>query len=418
MDSNLFDLIILIIFTLLSAFFSGSETALFSLTKSNLHKFSISLSKRERILSGIMSAPEKILITILVGNLFVNIVLSAISTKLLLNVWSGYGHFISIAIVSIIVIIFCEISPKIISMNNYESLSKMAIPILNGFHKILMPLRELLLVITNGIIKMLNLELEKEKMITEEELDMAIRIGEMRRVISKEEFTFIQNVLRFSKKDALNVMIPRNIAVFIPFNATIEEAVKIFLEAGVVRAPVFKEDRDNIVGVLDSRELVPYVRGYKKAKNINKLIHNIYHYPASKELGELLKEFLMKKIQIAIVIDEYGGTAGVVTLSSIISELMGRDFTLGDKARKSDIRQLDDETCIISGDMQIDDFNFSFSDNIESTDSETIGGYIIEKLGYFPKRKEKLITERHVFKIRNIKKNRIESIELIPRERG
>ena len=225
-----YDLLGLLLFTIFSAFFSGSETALFSLTKSHLHRFSLSSNRRERTIAELMRSPEKILITILVGNLFVNIVLSAITTKVLLTMWGDYGHFIAIAIVTPIIIVFCEISPKVISMNNYESFSKRVIPILSILHKVLLPLRALLLSITNRIIKILKLELKKVDRITEDELNMAIIMGGMGKVISKDEVNFMQNVLRFSKKDAQNVMIPRNRAVFIPYNAAIEKAVEILIK--------------------------------------------------------------------------------------------------------------------------------------------------------------------------------------------
>ncbi len=407
--------IILFTAVLLSAFFSGSETALYSLRRSDLHRYSQSSNKREHLIYQLMRTPEKILITLLTGNLFANIIISAISTSLLLYVWGEYGHIIAIVVVTPILVIFCEISPKVISINNYENFSKKIISVLNIVHNILFPVRVVLLAITNFIIKLFSLKLDNNIAITEEELDVAVRMSHAGGLISKNEEIFLKNVLRFSKKEAQNVMIPRNKAVFIPYDSTVKEALKIFLNTGTVRAPVYKENPDNVVGMLDSRELIPHALGYKKAKKINKLIHNTYHYPASKELGELLNDFLNKKIQIAIVVDEYGGTAGVVTLSSILSELMGKNFILWeDKQRaEKDIRRIDSKTTVISGDMQIHDFNFNFNENVESEDTETIGGFIIEKLGYFPRRSETVEIDRYVLKVRHIQKNRIESIEII-----
>jgi magnesium and cobalt transporter len=169
-----------------------------------------------------------------------------------------------------------------------------------------------------------------------------------------------------------------------------------------------------VIGMLDSRELLPYMMGYKRAKNINSLLYDINHYPASKELGELLNDFLNKKIQIAIVVDEYGGTAGVVSLKSILSELMGREFIEPEENRReeADIKEIEGKKFIISGDMQIVDYNFKFNDSVESNESETIGGYIIEKFGHIPRRAEILETDANTLTVRHMKKNRIESIEL------
>ena len=412
------DLIFLSIALCLSAFFNGAEIAFFSLKKSDLHRYASSDDNREKTIAGIMKTPEKILITILSGNLFVNIILTAISTGLLLAVWKEYGHFIAIAILTPLVIVLCEIFPKVISINNYEKISRKVTPLLKIFHGLFSPVRMFLLFIIDALTRIFSLPSKDEQNITEEELNMAVRMGKAEGVIDKKEETFISNVLRFSKKEAANVMIPRNKAVFIPHGSTIKEAVAIFMESGVVRAPVFKKNPDNIVGMLDSRELIPCVMGYRKIKTINKFVHGIHHFPASKELGELLKDFLEEKIQIAIVMDEYGGTAGVVTLYSILSEVMGREFIQWeeDKRLEIEIKKINSVTSVISGDMQINDFNYNFNEFLESTEAETISGYIIEHLGHFPKRTEQIDIPEHILRIRHVRQKRIERIEVIQKQ--
>ena len=419
MEIFLLNFLILLTLLFLSAFFSGSEAALFSLKHSDLHRYSESNDYKEKLIFRLMNSPEKILITLLCGNLFVNIIITAISTSLLLSFLGEYGHFVAVILVSVIIIVIGEITPKVIAANNYESVSRSIIVLLKLVHNILFPLRVLLLAITNFIIKSLSLKLDTGRAITEEELDIAVKLGEAEGLINEGEKIFIDNVLRFSKKEAMNVMIPRNKALFIPYDTGIKTAMDIFLKDGTVRAPVYKDNFDNVVGMLDSRDLLPYVMGYRRAKNINRLLYDVYHYPASKELGELLSDFLKRKIQMAIVVDEYGGTAGVVSLKSILSELMGREFIEPEGSRRddADVREIEGNKFVISGDMQIVDYNIKFNDSIESSESETIGGYIIEKLGHIPKRTEILETERNILTVRHIKKNRIESIELKMKER-
>jgi putative hemolysin len=416
MESFLSDMLILAVSSALSFFFSGSESALFSLSKSDMHRLSSSSLKKEKDIADTMRKPGEILITILTGNLFVNLIISAITAKIFLNIWADAGHIISIAVVAPIVIILCEITPKIIAINNNIGFSRTIIGLLRGLHLIFLPLRSVMLVIINLLARLFRIDFEDGKTITEDELDIAVRMGEVDGVIGKEEGAFIKNVLRFSKKEAMNIMIPRNRAVFIPYNSSVNEAVKVFLETGAVRAPVYKNNIDNVIGVLDSRELLPYAMGIGGAKNINRFLHSITHYPGSKELGDLLSDFLRKKIQIAIVVDEYGGTAGVVTLTSILSELMGRDRTAMEEPYKPDIRKIDENTSIIQGDMQIDDFNVYFNEKIASLESETVGGYIIEKTGHFPRRGHEIITPNHTMRVKYVRKNRIESIEVINRE--
>ncbi len=418
MDQIYIEVGTLIICMALSAFFSGSESALFSLTKSDLHRFSHSHLKREKAIYTFMKDPQKILITLLAGNLFVNLVLSMLSTSLMLQVWPRWGDVISIAILTPLIIIFCEISPKIIAINSYENASKKVLPALRFFHIVLTPVRALLLLFTSMMIKIFNLKLT-HKAITRDELKLAVKLGEEKGVIGKDEGAFIQNVLRFAKKDAANIMFPRSSAVFIPYGSSIRDAMKTFIESGVIRIPVYQNDIDHVIGMVDSRELIPYHLGFKKARNINRFIQEIKFFPASRELHDLLNDFLAGGIQIAIVVDEYGGTAGVVTLNKLLSELMGRDMTKWEDYARHAIRRIDDNISVISGELQIDDFNAAFAEDLKSQNADTIGGYIIEKLAYIPKRGDVLRVGAYIFRIRHIRKNKIETVEVIrPSEGG
>lgn len=410
MLTNVFVLLALLFF---SAFFSGSEVALFSLSKSELLRLSSSSRKLEKTIAALMVEPRKILVTILIGNLLANLLLPAFTTRILLEVFPRYGHFMAIAIVTPLIIILCDITPKTITRSDPEGFSRRVARLLQVFHRLFMPFREALLAVNNAIIALFGLDQRKEDVITEDELDMAVKMGEKDGIIGKEEGAFIKNVLRFSKKEAQNIMIPRNQAVFIPYGSSIEDAASVFRTRGLVRALVYRKDFDDVVGVLDSRRLVPYLYGYKKARNINRLLFSIYHYPATKELGDLLVDFLANKLQIAVVIDEYGGTAGVVTLSGILSELLGVDFAMFQEGYKPAIRKTGGNSSIVSGEMQIDDFNFAFNENLASKESETIGGYIIERLGYFPAKDEFIETGKYVLRVRRVEKKRIHSIEVL-----
>ncbi len=415
MDSYYLALVILIVFALLSAFFSGSETALFALKKADLHRFAGSKNRRERAIHDAMSQPQKMLITILIGNLFVNLGASVFSTKLFLERFSEYGHIISISIVTPVMILFCEISPKAIAISSYESFSRKVFPLLQFFHRIFLPLRILLLGLTEIIIRVFRLRVQHEA-ITEDELGMAIHHGEEEGLIDKNESAFLKNVMIFARKEAENVMFHRNRATFIPYGSTIEEAMGIILDNDVIRAPVFKKDLDHVVGFVDSKDLMPYYMGYRKAKNINRFIQDIKFFPSTRELNDLLNDFLEKGIQIAILVDEYGGTDGVVTLNSILAELMGEGFTRWEVDASPDVRRLSDSVIVVSGDMQIPDFNATFNTEIESTESETIGGYLIEQMARFPKRGDVVEIENYILRVRYMIKNHIESLELVEKE--
>jgi len=214
-------------------------------------------------------------------------------------------------------------------------------------------------------------------------------------------------------------MFPRSSAVFLPYGSSIRDAMKLFIESGVIRIPVYQKDIDHVIGMVDSRELIPYHLGFKKARNINRFIQKIKFFPASRDLHDLLNDFLTEGIQIAVVVDEYGGTAGVVTLNKLLSELLGRDMTKWEDHASHHIRKIDGSTSVISGELQIDDFNAAFGEDLKSRNADTIGGYIIEKLAYIPKRGDVLRVGAYVLRIRHIRKNKIETVEVIrPSEGG
>lgn len=418
MSAIAIQILVLVALLALSYFFSGSEAALFALRRSDLYRFSESKSRKERMIAAIMDSPQKILITLLTGNLLVNVLFSELSTVLFLSVFGDYGLFLSIAVATPIIIIISEITPKVIAIGNPRSFAMRIITLLTLVNRLLWPVRTLLQSITNALMTLIRIRNDQEGESKEAELDAIVEMGVADELISAEEGDFIKNVLRFSKKEASNVMIPRNKSLFIPYGATIDDAARLFSEYNASRAPVFNGDYDAIVGILDSRELVPYVMGMRRAKNINRLMYTVHHYPSSIELGDLLNDFLSKKLQMAIVVDEYGGTAGVVTLSAILSELMGRGFLQWETAPRQAIRRVDDRTTVVPGDMQIDEFNEHFGESILAEDSDTVAGFIIERLGHVPRRGELIDISRHVLAVKRIRRNRVESVEVNRKDPG
>ncbi len=412
MINVLFFYISLIFFlVMLSAFFSGSETALFSITKSELYNLAFSSGKRDNLIALIMKEPQRILVSILIGNLVVNIFLTALTTDLLMKHFGTYGHFIAIGIVTPIIIIICEIIPKVMSIQSAVRISKKIIQPLYFFHLIVTPVRMIFIAISNAIVNVFNLSVESEYDLSTKEIDIAVRINESHGHLDKEESNFIKNVLRFSKKSAENVMIPRNNAVAVPHDASIDQAVEIFRKSGVMRAPVYENNMDTIIGIIDSRDLLPYIHGIKKGKTIKRLIQEVVFYPESKELAELLNDFLTNKLQMAVLLDEYGGTSGIVTLSSIISEVMGDSFRLDDMPPKPDVREVSSKT-VISADMQIHDFNDMFDEMLVSEETETVGGFVIEELGHIPSRGGYVETETYRIVVRRVVRNRVMSLEI------
>jgi len=410
MNYILLHLIMFIILLIFSAFFSCSETALFSFKKADLHRFSESKKSREKSIARLMKEPDKIMITLILWNLFVNLSLTALATSFMLNFFGHYGHIITMAFLTPLIIILSEITPKIVAVNRYISVSIFLFPLINVFDKITFPVRYFIIQFTNIFIKLLDLNLQHSNL-TDEELGHVITTGEKQGVIDRQESQIIKNVLRFKKKEASNVMYPRNQAVFIQYGSTVNDAMALIIENEIVRIPVFKNDPDNIVGVIDSRDIISIYLGNKK-KTINKFIRPVEFFPFSRDLNELLNDFLKKKIQIAVIVDEYGGTAGIVTLNSILSALLGKNFSKWENSRKAQVKVIDDNNYTVSGEMQLDEFNFYFNLNLYSNNSDTIGGYVIEKLSSIPHKGDSVIIDNMKLKIKSMMKSTIRMIEV------
>lgn len=418
MHPYIIQILLILIFFVLSAFFSGSETALFSLKKGQLHRFKNSESGAERTVFDLMKKPSSVLTTLLSGNLLVNILASMIATSLCINLLPRYGELIAITVLTPSIIIICEITPKILVLQNPEYYSRLIAPGLNVFHKILSPMRLLFAIFTFPVIRAIKRAEENTLNVTHDDIELAIEENEKNGILQSDEAEFIRNVMRFPRKEATNIMIPRNQAVFISESVTVSEAASIFRETGIVRAPVYSGNPDVITGLLDARDLIRHMMNPRIAgkMKIMKYITPVQFFPASKKIGDLLNEFLSKKIQLAVVVDEFGGTAGIVTLSSLITEIMGKEFSLSDEESKNVIKEIGKDLFVIHGDFQINDFNSAFNESIESSESDTVAGFIIEHTGHFPPRNTEIMTDKYKLRVRSIRKNRIETIEVRRRE--
>lgn len=417
MSFILYHFSILAMLLILSSFFSGTEAAFFSLKKADLYRFSRTGTDQEKKIARYMSQPDKILITLLLGNLFVNLTLTALSTSFLLSFFGHYGHFISIGFVTPLIILFGEITPKILAISSYMDVSRYAFPVFRIFHKLLGPVRFCILFLTDMIIRGFRLQMGHSSL-TEDELGYVVHSGEKMGLIDKKESDIIKNVIRFSRREASNIMYPRNQAVFIEEGCSISEAMAIIKENDIVRVPVYRDDLDTIVGMIDTRDIMSSYLGFKKSRTIDRFIRPVDFFPFSKDLNELLHDFLRKKIQLAIIVDEYGGTAGIVTLNAILSALLGKDFGRWESYKKSEIKIIDENHYIVPGDLQIDEFNSYFSTSIESSNSDTIGGFVLEKMISFPARGDILKLDTLEFRVRNIVKRNIRTLEVTRISKG
>jgi len=320
----LFTFIFLVILALLSFFFSASETAVIGLSKLRLRHMVANGAKRAQSIQRLVTKLDKFIAAILIGNDFVNIAIAAIITALSVRIFGYHWGVITATFTSsFIVLIFCEITPKILSIKHTEKIALFTAPIMEIFIKVFHPI---ILVFTKSsyfILKVLGVgPTKRSPLITEEELRLMIEVGKEEGVLSDEERKMLHCIFEFGDTKVSEVMVPREKIVAVNINTTSEELLNIFVEEGHARIPVYSGNIDNVVGIIYARDLL-YILRDKGLFLLQDLIHRAYYVPGTLKVNELLRKFQADKIQVAIVIDGNKKTLGLVTLEDLVEEIVG-----------------------------------------------------------------------------------------------
>ena len=406
-------IIILVIMVMLSAFFSASETALTSVNKIkllNMIEENIESRKAEKILK-LRENPQKLLSAILIGNNIVNIGASAIATALAIKWMPSNGVGAATAIMTVVVLIFGEITPKTMATNHAESFSLGVVNIINTLVILLTPAIVILNIITNTLVKLLGGDKdEKTPTITQAELKTMVNVSHEEGVLHGDERKMLNNVFDFGQSKAREVMTPRTDISALENTASYEEIVKMFKEEKFSRIPIYEESIDNIIGVIYLKDV--FTAGEKNF-SIAKIMREPYYTYETKDISNLLSEMRTKKFGLAVVLDEYGGTSGIVTVEDIVSEIMGK---ISDEFDDDDdeISEIKEDEYIVDGTARIDDVNEMLDTNIQCVHAETIGGYVTVLLGRFARKGEEVIDNSNhlIMTIEEIDKNRIDRLRI------
>lgn len=398
-------------FLILSAFFSGSETALFSLNKLQLKKMQKEESGwRVNSIIKLLDDPQKTLITILTGNMFVNIAASSLATYLAIKLFGNVGIGIAGGIMIFMILVFGEIVPKSLAISNAEAIAKKIARPVEIISSFLFPLIFFFKIIINALYYFFGKKRVKEKKeITEEDLITLINVGKDEGVIEEEEKKMIRNIFEFGDTMVKEVMVPRVDIACIPSEAKLNSILRLIKKMGHSRIPVYKETIDNIIGILYTKDLlVVYEQWYKSKEkfDLKKIIRRAYFVPENKKIDDLLDIFQRDEIQIAIAIDEYGGTAGLVTMEDVVEEIVGEIIDEYDKETKL-YEIIDNNTVIADGIISIDKINELLNIEIPENDFETLGGFIYDLMGRVPNKNETIEYKNIQITIEQVVKNRI-----------
>lgn len=401
--------LMLLLFALLlflSAFFSASETACFSLDLVKRTRMFQSGRHAALRLQGLLRKPRDLLMTILIGNMLVNITLASLASDLF-----GDAHFVAVISITMALLIFGEITPKNFAYAYNRKLSLLVSLPLVFFMWFLFPLRKLLYWLTNPVIRRFHGPEGDDALVTRDEILTAVVSGHRQGVLEKDERDLIANVLDFSLKDARHIMTPRTRIKAIARNASLEEAIAFARRTGVSKIPVFKKDKDHIVGYLRTKDLLPYIRGVKKATGIGHLVHPVFYIPEGRGLGEFFPEMQRSTSRMAVVLDEYGGTAGIITLDDILEEVLGQ-FLDEDEKQRQCYRKSGESAWIFQGSVSLSDFNRVTGLELFSDDYETLSGYLFFLAGRIPGEGDSFADGKCTYTIIKMDENRIVSIKV------
>lgn len=415
-------IIVLAILILINAFFAATEIAFISLNDAKIEKQAKEGNKKAKQIKKMLREPSKFLATIQIGITLAGFLSSAFAADafaddlapmlqnlipLGLVAWRNISIILITIVLSYFSLIFGELVPKRLAMRNSEKIAFGTIGIIRAISIITAPFVKLLTASTNGVSKLFGISGTDEETVTEEEIRMMVDVGEEKGSIKEEEKELINNVFEFNDKVVSEIMIHRKDIYAIDINSDIDNILQELDEYKYSRIPVYEENIDNIVGMLFIKDLLANVSKKEKV-DISKIMREPYFVSENKQIDELFRDLQKNKHQLAIVLDEYGGTAGLVTMEDIIEELVGNIFDEYDDEEK-EFEKIDDNTFMISGSVSIHDLRKILGVEIPEGEYDTLSGYLIELLGRIPSDDEKPVieTKRVTYKIEDYEEKRI-----------
>ena len=406
-------LALFLILILCSAFFSGSESAFFSLTELDLGRLreTTPLSRAQRRVLDLMARPRRLLLAILIGNTSVNVAAATVSTLFIHRYWphGPVAFVLEVVVVTLALLIFAEVSPKILAVKQPEKTALRTSWVLRAMVWLFYPLVLLLDAMTRHFTRLLRVQSERP-FSDAEELKALLEVGEENGALDENEREMIHSIFEFRETVVREVMVPRTDIVQVEKDTPVEELLEIAKEMGHSRIPVFDDQVDNVVGILHVKDLLPYMRGGRAIPPLSALVRPAYFVPESKMIGELLREFQQQRIHMAIIVDEYGGTAGLVTLEDIIEEIVGEIRDEYDHETPL-IDILDGDRWRIDGKISISELNEALELGIpEDEEYDSLGGFILSHLGHIPTAGEEAVFGNLVLSVETVESQRIQTV--------
>ena len=410
---------VFIVLLMLSGFFSASETSYFSLSATDLDRMRSKKDYGSKQVIFLLSQAKRLLITILVGNTIVNIGAASLAALLTLDICERLdfdptiGVIIDVIVVTFVILICTEIIPKIAAVKNAKKVSRnFAFP-LTIFFYLFSPLVSIFHAFTQWLSSILKVSKNKF-LVSEEELLALVDVVEEKGTLQQDEKEMIHSIFEFGETTVREIMIPRIDMICIPVDAELNSLLDLVNKHLHSRIPLYRDKVDNITGIIYAKDLLPFINRKNNDKfNLEKLARTAYFVPEQKKIDELLREFQTERIHMAIVVDEYGGTAGLVTLEDIIEEIVGEIQDEHDSELPL-YQKINDNEYLVDGSIDLEELNEALNLNLPTEEGvETIGGFLFGLFGSVPREKQSIAYENYKFTVEKVYRRRIKNVRIL-----
>ncbi|MBT4375841.1 DUF21 domain-containing protein [archaeon] len=401
---------ILVVLIILSAFFSGIETALISINQIKARSLLKQRKRGSKTLFKLKQDPHRLIITILIGNNVVNIGAASLATVIFTNLFGSGGVGIATGVMTFLILVFGEITPKTYASQNAEKISLLVAKPIDFLATALSPFVKLFGFISKFVSKVFGSK--SGESLSEEELRTIVTMGRREGILAKESARIMENILDFEGTKVTEIMTPDANIEMIDGNKKLKQVIDFIIKTPYSRYPVYSKDKDDIIGILDVDDILKYLKNKKLDTKIKNIIRKPYFVPKSKEIDDLLAELSFRKTPMVIVVDEYGHVAGLVTLEDILEEIVGDIF---DKSKKKSIyiKKVSDKVTRVDGKASIEEVNRTLKLGIIERRFDTIAGFIEHKIQRIPKKGETLKFKGAIIEIDKVTDQGIKSIKII-----
>ena len=398
----------------LAAFFAASEAALVGVSRLRARAMIEKGIKRARSVLRLTEDRNRFLTSILIGNTIVLLVADSLATYIFIRAGVPHAAIVSTIIMTFVLLLFGEIVPKTIAVSDNERWALRLAPAMQRAAWLLTPLVYFFQFLTNAILRPFGIKHAHQIFITEEDIRTIVNVGAEQKVLEEQEREMIHSIIEFGDTIVREVMTPRPNIVAVSINDSPRRALDMVIAEGYSKLPVYEETKDDIVGVVHDRELlIALANGSISTTPLRSLMRPITHVPENKKISELLREMQRDKFSMAIVVDEYGGTAGLVTMEDLLEEIVGEIRDEHDEGEEEPVRIVDDHEAVVDSGVNIEDVNAKLGTELPHEEFETIGGYTVGLFGRLPSEGEEVAADEYTrLKVERMRGRRIMAVRV------